>query len=156
MIKLRRRIICHISAITFSLLVVAPLTFMFVDSRVPVIITKTEMIPNVVVPGQTVTIKWTSVDVRACDGIVRRRFVDGANVIHDIETAPTVYREKLHSNPTFSRDVTIPAGIATGQATYGGTRHYYCNPLQRWFQGLFGIEIRVPIAEIKFTVIPAK
>ena len=149
-----RRTICHIAAFTFSLLVVAPLTFMVVDSRTPITITKSEMVPSVVVPGQTVTIRWTAVEHRACDGVVRRRFVDSAGVIHEIEPAPTIYRARLSDNPTFSRDVTIPAGMAIGPgATYGGTRHYFCNPLQQWFQGMWGIEIRAPIAEIRFTVI---
>ena len=149
-----RRAIFHIAAITFSLLIVAPLTIMVVDSRVPVIITQSEMVPSVVFPGQTVTIRWTAIELRACDGVVRRRFVDAARVIHEIEPAPTIYRARLSDNPTFSRDVTIPAGMAIGPgATYGGTRHYFCNPLQQWFQGMWGIEIRAPIAEIRFTVI---
>ena len=129
---------------------------MAVDSRAPVIITKSEMVPNVVVPGQTVTIRWTTIELRACDGVVRRRFVDAARVIHEIEPAPTIYRARVKDTPTFSRDVTIPSGMAPGPATYGGTRHYYCNPLQKWFQGWLGIEIRLPIAEIKFTVVPVK
>lgn len=151
---IRRKSWGHIAAALFSVIIMAPIAAMIADSATPVVVIRTDMEPSKVAAGQGVRVTWVARELRACDGEVNRRFVDSAGVIFDVAPVPTVYRAQLESGArSFSREIHIPAGMALGPAEYGGTRRYWCNPLQRLFRGLFGIEIVLPVAPVKFTVV---
>lgn len=151
---IKRRTICHISAAIFGMMVAAPITFMWLDNTEPIRITHVSMSPAEVLAGQSVRITWEATEIRACNGIIHRRFIDSAGVIFEIAPVPSVYRDVLGGHKTFSRDITIPSGMAPGPAIYGGVRRYWCNPLQRLFEGLFGFEIKIPSPAVRFTVLP--
>lgn len=133
--------------------VVAPVIVMRLDWFEPIHIDKLEMVPSDVRAGQTVKMIWTANEYRACDGIIHRRFVDSAGVIFEIESVPSIYRDVLGNNKTFNRDIQIPSGMAPGPAVYGGVRRYWCNPLQKLFQGWLGFEIVLPSPLVRFKVV---
>lgn len=148
-----RRAICHIVAAVFGLVVVVPIMLMRLDNEEPIIVRRTVMIPPDVRPGQVVQVVWTADERRSCDGSVHRQFIDSAGVIFDLQPAPTIYRDALGENKSFSRDIVIPNGVAAGTAVYTGVRRYWCNPLQRLFRGWLGFEIAAPIAPVRFNVL---
>lgn len=151
---IKRRSVCHILAALFGLMVAAPITFMWLDSAEPIRVTSATMSPPEVRPGQTVRLTWDATEFRVCAGLVHRRFVDSSGVIFEISPVPAIYRDKLDGNKSFSRDITIPNGMAPGPALYTGVRRYWCNPLQRLFEGWLGFEIKLPSYPVKFTVLP--
>lgn len=151
--KIPRRYVCHALAAGFCALFVVPTVLMHQDVTPPIEIHRSVMVPNQVRPGDTVQLVWTATELRACDGSIRRRFVDSAGVIFETVPAPTIYRDVLGSNKTFSREVRIPMGMAPGPAIFTGTRRYWCNPLQRMFEGQLGFEIVLPAPIIRFTVL---
>lgn len=151
---IKRRTICHIFAAMFGLLVVAPITLMRLDNAEPIRVTRTEMYPSDVSPGQTARLTWDATEHRVCNGIIHRRFVDSAGVIFEIAPVPSIYRDVLGGHKSFGRDIVIPHGMAPGPAVYGGTRRYWCNPLQKLLEGWLGFEITVPSPPVKFTVVP--
>jgi hypothetical protein len=151
---MNRRWICHAAAASVGLFLIAPIVAMRFDNVEPVSITHTEMIPSDVRPGQTVRLSWAANEHRSCDGLVHRRFVDSGGVIFELAPVPTIYRTAVAHNKVFSRDIQIPSGMASGPAWYGGVRRYWCNPLQRLLQGWLGFEILMPVAPVRFNVLP--
>lgn len=151
--RIPRRVICHAAAGFAALFIVAPVVYMRLDSASPVTVYDAAVTPELVAPGQLVTITWKALEHRACDGEVHRRFTDAGGVIFDLATAPTIYRQAaLDEQHIFAREVFIPRGMAAGPAVYGGYRRYWCNPLQQLLRGLFGFEIVLPVRPIRFTV----
>lgn len=151
---IKRRTFCHLAAALFGLVVLAPITLMWLDSAEPIHISNVAMHPNSVRAGQVVQLTWQASEARACNGIIHRRFVDSAGVIFDIAAVPSIYRRDLGGNKSLSRDITIPSGMAPGPAVYSGVRRYWCNPLQVLLEGLLGFEIVLPSPPVRFTVLP--
>lgn len=149
----QRAIWCHIYAACFSVIVLAPLTIMFLDRRQPVELQLVSIEPSKVREGDEVTVTYNANIIReGCGGELLRTIVDSANKITAFVREPTVFNNNkvTSGNITVSKTLIVPRGITPGPAKYVPKIERWCNPLQRY---LWPIQ-QNPEPSIEFTVLP--
>lgn len=131
--KPRRAYLCHAIAAPIGLLI----TVFFVQllDRHPVVLldpTKSYITPTQASSGQAVTITWSAIEKRNCDGVVVPRVIDNAGRVFEYAHIPTVYHDLLIPGArSFSKSLVLPLGMAPGKARYEAVVIRWCNWAQR-------------------------
>ena len=157
-IPTQRALWCHFYALTFSLIILTPLTIMFFDRRQPVELELVKIENKNGLPeareGDEVTVTYNAKVIReGCGGELLQTIVDSANKITAFVREPTIFNAnnpQRIGNITFSKTLIIPRGVTSGPALYVPRIERWCNPLQRY---LWPIP-QEPQPSIKFTVLP--
>ena len=144
---------CNRVGVSLGLLIITPIAVMLLDRRSPIVLEDGVITPDPAIPGDTVSITWTTIERRACDGEFSRRIVEGqpSGKIHEFARGPTVYHRLSKGTDgqrkTFTRSFTLPESVTPGVVTYTvhGTR--WCNVLQKY---IWPIPFDGP--KVKFTV----
>lgn len=149
----QRAVWCHIYAACFSIIVLAPLTIMFLDRRQPVELELISFEPSAVHEGDEVTVTYrANIHREGCGGELVRTIVDSANKITAFVREPTVFNNNRSAlgNVEFAKTLIIPRGVTPGPAKYVPKIERWCNPLQRY---LWPIQ-QNPEPSIEFTILP--
>jgi hypothetical protein len=95
---------------------------------------KSYISPNPANAGETVYITWSALEHRNCEGIAIPRVIDSAGRVFEYAYVPTVYHDLLSPNArSFSKQFTLPVGMAPGQARYEAIVRRWCNWEQKYF-----------------------
>lgn len=130
-----RKYLCHAIAAPIGILI----TVFFVQllDRHPVVVLDAEksyVSPTPASPGQTVSITWSAVEKRNCDGIAIPRVIDSSGRVFEYAYGPTVYHDLLTPGArSFTKPLTLPLGMAPGRARYEAVVQRWCNWPQRVF-----------------------
>lgn len=150
----RRARWCNFIGTALGVLVMAPLLIMLFDRREPITILPGKIDPYYVKNGMTVVVTWPLIEHRACAGDLRRVVVDqgGKGKIHEFAVEPTIYHQVLSPDArTFSKNMTMPYGMAPGPAIYYGIGTRWCNVLQQF---IWPIPFRSP--DIPICILPSE
>lgn len=124
-----------ITASIISMVSVTYIGTLLLDRRSVLSIESVVISPNPVRPGETISITWSGVAHRSCDGEVIRQIVDSSGRVFDYARIDTAYHDIAHRGvpKTFTRYLQTPADMAPGPAEYRTIVRRWCNSLQRIF-----------------------
>ena len=144
-----RSVLCHLFGAMCGLTITFT-AWLVLDRRDPVILEHGELIPNEVRNGDRAIIVWHITELRLCAGDLRRVIIDSSNKVHEFAKEATVYHDLVvKGSRTFSKNFTMPYGMAPGPANYYGIGTRWCNVLQ---QNIWPIFFRSPA--VPFTILP--
>lgn len=106
---------------------------MLFDRREPIVVEAVSLTPSPAYPGDTLTMRWRAREYRACDGMVKRRFIGQRDlVVRETVSVPTMYIGNADGKPTeFEVQFVIPNNLGPGSYRYEPVTIRWCNELQR-------------------------
>lgn len=134
----------------FSLLVVAPVSYMAFDTQPPYVYdaVSSYVVPRQTLAGHQITVHWKLASVnRVCPGVITRNIVDartGVRVTYDPVPAAGSFDDH-----ELDRTFFLPQGITPGPKLYYADGAYGCNLLQRYWRPLV---VRTP--SLAFEILP--
>jgi hypothetical protein len=104
------------------------------DRTPPVVRIDGGILPSAVKPGDVALVKFTlkQKSSRDCPAVITREITDSHNLVYRLAEIPATYSAPNGDRENFTREVTIPRGIAFGPAKYNSCMIAICNPLQRF------------------------
>lgn len=128
-----RRWWCHAIAAACATCFVTPAAIMLFDRRDPIVVEAVFLAPSPAYPGDTLTMRWRAREYRACDGVVKRRFIGARDhIIREAIAVPTVYHGTADGLPRdFEVQFVIPNNLGPGSYSYEPVTIRWCNELQR-------------------------
>lgn len=88
--------------------------------------------PNPVHAGDRISITWSVIARRHCDGIVYPRVIESTQRIFEYSSLPTVYQDLSPEWRLFTKELTLPIVMADGPARYEAVIVRWCNWVQRY------------------------
>lgn len=89
--------------------------------------------PNPARPGAVITITWSVIAKRQCDGIVTPRVIESTGRIFEYANIAPVYQELTAERRLFAKQLTLPTVMASGPARYEAVVKRWCNWVQKYF-----------------------
>lgn len=89
--------------------------------------------PNPVRAGEVITITWSVIARRQCDGIVTPRVIESTERIFEYANIAPVYQELTAEPRIFAKQLTLPTVMASGPARYEAVVKRWCNWVQKYF-----------------------
>lgn len=145
----RRAAVCHVAAAAVGLCVFAFLWLLL--DRGPVLILQQNdsyVLPDPAPQGHRISIVWSAIERRNCDGVVIPRVVDSSGRVFEYARQPAIYHDLMQPGKrSFTKTLRLPLGMAPGPARYEPIVLRWCNPIQQLVWPL-----RDPPLVIAFTV----
>jgi len=149
--SLRRRVICHASAIFIAVCVVGPISFIAFDRAPPFELAGGHTIPPELMAGKPYQFGWNIIPKRArdCDGTVYWRIIDSQGTIWATPPAPSLFATFIGSEPrrVVGRERIMPSGIPPGPVTLKSSMEFICNWTQKHWP------IRVDFPDVKSIIV---
>lgn len=143
--KLRRELLCHITAVAVCLLVVAPIVISVLDRVPPFELSDGESFPKQIEPGGSYATKWrVRLMGRTCDSIVYRDLVDAQSVVWTNEPATSLFAAIHDDRKEFisvGRSRQMPNGVALGRMEIRTRTVSVCN----WTHHIWPITVTHPV-----------
>jgi hypothetical protein len=142
-------------SVIFTILVIAPLTYMLADNQPPYeyLTGRSYLTPLVAKQGSQMTVHWELRVNRYCPGVVSRTIIDektGVRISYDPVLVIAEPGVSLQFGPDrvmlLNRSFTLPLTIDPGPKLYRAYIEFHCNPLQ------FIWPLRVKTPDLEFVV----
>ena len=143
----RREVICNSIALSIGALIVFPSIALVLDRRPVLEILSIAIFPETARAGDTVSLVWSTLTKRECDGEVNDLIVSSIGRIYYYAPVTTT-RKEVGVKQDFAREFSIPTGISPGPAMYISHITRWCNPLQHIIWPIHET-IRIPFSVVK-------
>jgi len=143
---IRRRLVCHILAATFSVCVVGPLAFTILDREPPFVLRDGHIVQNELKPGRPYQFNWELIPLnnKQCTATVQWKLVDAQSVMWATPPTPSLFvnlpRERRR---VVGRGRILPSNIPTGPIKLESSMSFVCN----WTQSFWPIHVEFPPIE---------